>query len=321
MDVARVRRRVKRSLRDHLRQQLPAATREMFGCYVGGALMVHEDAVPVERLLYRTMEEAFADALREREREERKHLLNLRQILEAEQIRSVYQPVVDVLERRIIGFEALSRVTDGTYSSPETLFKIAQENNSLWNLERLCRRKALDGLPAIAPHQLLFLNIEPDSIHDPELMDPGFLALLGEAGLTPRQIVLEMTEHSAIQDFAAVRRTLGAFRNMGFRLAMDDVGSGYSGLQAITEIAPDFIKIDMTLVRDLHNHPIKRELISTIRKFTDATGISLVAEGVESPEELESLIDAGVRCAQGYLFAKPSESPSGPDWRLIPGMR
>jgi EAL domain-containing protein (putative c-di-GMP-specific phosphodiesterase class I) len=99
---------------------------------------------------------------------------------------------------------------------------------------------------------------------------------------------------------------------------MDDVGSGYAGLQAIAEISPDYIKMDMSLVRDIHRHNIKRELVTTIRRFSDSTGITLVAEGVETAEELNSLVEAGVRCAQGYLFCKPSRIPVEPDWDSIP---
>jgi EAL domain-containing protein (putative c-di-GMP-specific phosphodiesterase class I) len=126
--------------------------------------------------------------------------------------------------------------------------------------------------------------------------------------------VFEVTEHAAVRDFASLRRVLEEIRAVGFRLAMDDVGSGYAGLQTIAEIRPDFLKIDMSLVRDLHLDPIKRELISTILRFSESTGIAIVAEGVESEAELVSLADTGVRCAQGFLFAEPDSPPRAPDW-------
>jgi EAL domain-containing protein (putative c-di-GMP-specific phosphodiesterase class I) len=263
------------------------------------------------------MEESFADALREREREGRRHSVQLARVLHLGLVRSVYQPVVDVVDRRVIGFEALTRVGSGRFENIETLFKAAEANDALWSLERLCRRKALESLPRLGDDQLLFLNIEPDSVHDPQLAGPQFLEGLAEAGLSPGQLVLELTEHSAVKDFVAFRRTLDRFRALGFRLAMDDVGSGYAGLQAIAEIAPDFIKADMQLVRGLHESPIKRELIDTIRRFSDSTGITLVAEGVESPEELAALVSVGVRCAQGFLFARPGAPPSIPDWGAL----
>ena len=313
-DLARVRMRLRRGLKVHLARRLAKEVVESFGWYVGAVLMRNDPGVRIERIVHRALEESFADALREKEREGRRNAVQLARILHLGLVKSVYQPIVDLPGRRVIGFEALTRVGSGRFETVELLFKAAEANDVLWSLERLCRRKALEGLPLIGPDQMLFLNVEPDSIHDPQLSGGEFLDLLAAAGLTPRQVVLELTEHSEVRDFVAFRRTLERFRSLGFRLAMDDVGSGYSGLQAIAEIAPDFIKADMHLVRGVHVSPIKRELIDTIRRFTDSTGITLVAEGVELPEELEALERVGVRCAQGYLFARPGDPPGIPDW-------
>jgi EAL domain-containing protein (putative c-di-GMP-specific phosphodiesterase class I) len=313
-DLARVRARLRRGLKVHLARHLSHEVGESFGWYVGAALIGDSSEVPFERIVHRALEESFADALREKEREGRRHAVQLARVLHLGLVRSVYQPVVDIVDQRVIGFEALTRVGSGRFENIEMLFKAAEANDALWSLERLCRRKALEGLPQLGGDQLLFLNIEPDSIHDPQLAGPQFLEGLADAGLSPRQVVLELTEHSAVKDFVAFRCTLERFRALGFRLAMDDVGSGYAGLQAIAEIAPDFIKADMQLVRGIHESSIKRELIDTIRRFSDSTGITLVAEGVESPEELAALVAVGVRCAQGYLFARPGSPPSFPDW-------
>ena len=316
-DLARVRMRLRRGLKVHLARFLPKEVSESFGWYVGAVLMKNDPAVRVERIVHRALEESFADALREKEREGRRNAVQLARILHLGLVKSVYQPIVDIESKRVMGFEALTRVGSGRFETIEMLFKAAEANDVLWSLERLCRRKALEGLPPLRRDQLLFLNVEPDSIHDPQLGGGEFLALLRKAGLTPRQVVLELTEHSAVRDFVAFRRTLERFRSQGFRLAMDDVGSGYSGLQAIAEIAPDFIKADMHLVRGVHESAIKRELIDTIRRFTDSTGITLVAEGVECAEELEALVRVGVRCAQGYLFARPGAPPLDPDWAEV----
>ena len=316
-DLARVRSRLKRSLREHLASHVSKELGEEFGCYVGAARMRPDPAIRLERIVFRTLEEAFADALRDREVDVRRHALQLHRVLELGLVHAVYQPVVDVVDLRVVGYEALTRVAPGRFQNTDLLFKAATENDSLWSLERLCRRKALEGLPELSADELLFLNVQPDAIYDPELRDMAFLERLTQVGLHPRQIVLEMTEHSAVRDFPSFRRTLHHFRSNGFRLAMDDVGSGYSGLQAIAELAPDFIKADMGLVRDIHRNPIKRELIATIRRFSDSTGITLIAEGVETQEELKSLRELGVRCAQGFLFARPGAPPHVPDWDVL----
>ncbi len=320
-DLAKVRVRLRRGLRVQLARCLPPDILEAFGCYVGATTLRHDASVRVDRIVHRGLEEAFADALREKEREGRRHAVHLHRILDRGLVRTVYQPVVDVVARRVIGLEALTRVRTGRFETVEMLFKAAEDNDALWSLERLCRRRALEGLPPLERDQMLFLNIEPESIEDPELTAPAFLRTLRDSGLEPGQVVLELTEHSVVRDFASFRRSLARFRALGFRLAMDDVGSGYSGLQAITELGPEFIKADMALVRGIHESPIKRELIATIRRFSDSTGITLVAEGVELPVELEALMAVGVRCAQGYLFARPDAPPTQPDWDRVPKRR
>ena len=317
--LARVCARIKRGLKAHLARGLPHEVGESFGSYVGAALVNTEHGIPFERIVHRALEESFADSLREKDREGHRRSVQLARVIQLGLVRSVYQPVVDIVDRRVIGFEALTRVGSGRFENVETLFKAAEAADALWSLERLCRRKALEGVPVLESDQLLFLNIEPDSAHDPHLTGPQFLDGLEAAGLSPRQVVLELTEHSAVRDFVAFRRTLEQFRALGFRLAMDDVGSGYAGLKAIAEIAPDFIKADMHLVRGLHASPIKRELIDTMQRFSEGTGITLVAEGVESSDELAALVDVGVRCAQGFLFARPDAPAPFPDWASVPG--
>ena len=175
----------------------------------------------------------------------------------------------------------------------------------MWKLDRLCRERAIRGAQGLKEDELLFLNLEPDSIHDPALRSEATFALLRDMGLKPAQVVLEMTEHSAVRDFTALRQLLNYLQFHGFRLAVDDVGSGYSGLKSIAEIKPDFIKIDMALIRDIHQHPIKQDLTGTIARFSTSSGITLIAEGVETVEELRCLQALGVRYAQGFLFARP----------------
>jgi EAL domain-containing protein (putative c-di-GMP-specific phosphodiesterase class I) len=313
-DIAPLRHRLTRRLKARLRRSLSLAAQARYGVYVGGARMFHDPDVDPRRIIYRCLEEGLADALGRRKREARRHAAQLQRVLHDGQLRTVYQPLVDTIDRRVIGFEALTRLPFAQFANPELLFKVAQEHRALWAVERLCRRRALEQLPALERSQLLFLNTEPDSFHDPELRRQGFLQQLARRNLEPGQVVLEITEHAAVKDFAAMRRALEQVRAVGYRLAMDDVGSGYAGLQAIAEIRPDYLKVDMSLVRNLHRDPIKRELIETIRRFGDSTGITLVAEGVESPEEAASLAAAGVRCAQGYLYARPDSPPSPPDW-------
>lgn len=317
IDLTRVRQRLDTGLSDYLSQSMPHSAVERFGVYVGGSLLHYDPQANCERSIYRSVDSAFADALNQKQAEVRRHSLQLMRILQTGDVSTVYQPVVDLQDRRVLGYEALTRVDPRHFHTPDLLFKAAHENRALWRLERLTRRNALENLPRLRDGQLLFLNIEPDSILDPELCGADFRQDLRRVGLCPARVVLEVTEHVAVTDFAAAREALRRFRSVGFRLAMDDVGSGYAGLRAIAELSPDFLKADMALVRDMHRHAIKRELITTIRRFTERTCSTLVAEGVERPEELQALAAAGVRCAQGYLLARPAAVPQEPDWNTV----
>lgn len=304
-DIDKVRRRVAARLESFVRDHLPPEVQETFGLYVGCTLLTQNGAVRFERLVYSALEQAFTDSLQQRKKEQHDAALKLKMILKSEAVHPVYQPVVDLLEKRVLGFEALTRVSTDAFAGPDQLFQAAYDNDSVWKLERLCRERAIRSARGLHDEHLLFLNMEPDSIHDPVLRSEATFALLRDANLKPSQVVLEMTEHSAVRDFTSLRQLLSYLQFHGFRLAVDDVGSGYSGLKSIAEIKPDFIKIDMALIRDIHLHPIKQDLTGTIARFSTSSGITLIAEGVETPEELRCLQSIGVRYAQGYLFARP----------------
>jgi EAL domain-containing protein (putative c-di-GMP-specific phosphodiesterase class I) len=316
-DIDKVRRRIAVRLNRFVRDRLPQDVIERFGFYIGCAVLAQDPAVRFERLVYSALEEAFTDSLQQRKRQQRRESLRLKEVLRARAVVPVYQPVVDLADRRVLGYEALTRVADDAFDGPDHLFKVAHANDSVWKLERLCRETQLRGARGLAAGQLLFLNVEPDSIHDPALRSESTFQVLREAGLKPSQIVLEMTEHSAVADPGTFRQLLNHLQFQGFRLAVDDVGSGYSGLKSIAELKPDFIKIDMALIRDIHQDAIKQDLTATIARFSVSSGITLIAEGVETVEELACLRAIGVRYAQGYLFARPGPAFPAPDLGLL----
>jgi len=316
-DLCRVRDRLDGKLKRFLARRLPPEIVGRFTCFVGASLVRNDSSMRAERLVYRALDEAQADSLAERQRAGQRHLVALQDVLASRQIRAVYQPVIDIFNRRVVGWEALSRPAGGPFDNIEQVFKAAYESQSLWPLERLCRERAMEGLPGLNDSELLFLNVEPDSIYDPQFRSERTLKLLRQASLTPERVVLEMTEHSAVKDFTAFRQTLTYFRSLGFRLAIDDMGSGYSGLVSVAEIQPEFVKIDMSLIRELHSRPLKRELVDTINRFSRKAGIHVIAEGIETVEELDALREIGVSMAQGYLFARPAAPPPAPDMSHI----
>jgi EAL domain-containing protein (putative c-di-GMP-specific phosphodiesterase class I) len=316
-DLERVRLRLERGVMSHLAQCLPRAAIEHFGVYVGAPVLRHDPLAERGRDVLLGLEAAVAGAVRDSRAERARLGTQLGELLRTGELGTVYQPILDLQQRRVVGYEALSRLSALPFRSPVPMFRAAQASGVLWELERLCRQRALELHPPLLGDQILFLNIEPDAVHDPSLTGQAFRDRVRQAGLEPEQLVLEVTEHVAVRDFPAFRGAIARARAAGYRVAMDDVGSGYAGLRAIAELQPDFLKVDMSLVRDLHAQPIKRELIATIRRFSERAGIRVVAEGVEIAAELESLAETGVRWAQGFLFAHPTERPSAPDWSTL----
>jgi EAL domain-containing protein (putative c-di-GMP-specific phosphodiesterase class I) len=318
-DLRRIRDRLHGRLSRFLARRIPPDVAGRFPCFIGCAIVENDESVRTERLVYRALDEAHADSLRERDRHAFMAASNLRQVIDGGLVSSVYQPVVDLRAGRIIGYEALSRVVGGHFENVDAMFRAAERSDALWKLERLCRERALAGVSDMPRDLLLFMNVEPESIYDPQFRSERTLKLLERAHITPDRVVLEVTEHSAVHDFTAFRQTLGYFRSMGFRLAIDDMGSAYAGLQAVAEIQPEFLKVDMSLVRDLNLNILKRELIATMQRFSGSVGIQLIAEGIEKPEELNTLRDIGVCIGQGYLFARPAAPMPRADLSLIGG--
>ncbi len=318
-DLRRMRDRLDSQLTRFLSRRLPYEVSGRFPCFIGSALVRDEPTVRTERLVYRALDEAYADSIQERQRRDSRSARDLEYVISERLVHTVYQPVIDLEKGRILGYEALSRVIGENFPSVDAVFRAAQASNCLWKLERLCRERALEGVKNLPPNSLLFMNVEPESIFDPHFRSDNTMRLLERAGLTPERVVLEVTEHSEVNDFTAFRQTLSYFRSRGFRLAIDDMGSAYAGLQSVAEIQPEFLKVDISLVRNLDTQPLKRELIATMARFSRSVGIQLIAEGIERPEELAALLEIGVPFGQGYLFARPGAPLPAPDLSLILG--
>lgn len=163
----------------------------------------------------------------------------------------------------------------------------------------MCHALALDCASKLPEGCTLFLNIEPGSVFDPELDK------LSTVGLSPRRVVLEITERAAVKDYGLFRQALDLARGIGLRLAVDDVGAGYSGLRLLSETQPDFIKLDMNFTRNIQDKAVNRALVGAIAQLAETLDVVLIVEGVETREELEILRAVGIRYAQGYLFSYP----------------
>ncbi|WP_233490912.1 GGDEF domain-containing protein [Pseudodesulfovibrio indicus] len=217
-----------------------------------------------------------------------------------------YQPILDFRTDTILGWEALARGPEGsTFRSPVMLFQTAEELGRLFALEKLCREAAISNVGELKDGQKLFLNIHPKTMADPDFSPGQTLELMEKYNLTPDNIVFEITEQHSVQDFDLFYRTLAHYRSQGFQIAVDDAGAGYAGLTLIAELQPDYIKLDKSLIDDIHKDPVKRALVETTATFADKIGSRIIGEGIESRDQAVCLKDIGVHCGQGYFLAHP----------------
>ncbi len=239
----------------------------------------------------------------------------LDEIITGQHLKTVFQPIVSLRDGSVIGHEALSRITcESDIANPEQLFQIAGESSRLWDLELLCRTIALHT----AYHKMqppydkkLFLNVNPNIMHDTKFKQGFTKEYLEQYGITPESIIFEITERNSVADMVGFKGTIAHYKDQNYKIAVDDAGAGYSGLNLISDINPHFIKLDMQLIRNIDSDNMKSALVRSMVELSHISNISLIAEGVETKEELITLINLGVQYAQGYFFQKPSDQPAG----------
>lgn len=228
----------------------------------------------------------------------------LKEIIKRELVEMVFQPIFYLETRQLIGYEVLTRGPQKSpLKNPEKLFQCALNYGMLFDLEMVCRRKALAKTGDLTAEKLLFFNNSPYFIESERFEE--VLALYAK----PEQIVLEITERAEIKDFPRFCQILSSLKAKGFRIAIDDVGSGYSSLDAIAELEPNFVKVDIGLVRDINVNPKKQNLIRAIRLLCEQDQIISIAEGIETEDELNTLINLKIEAGQGYFLGRPAPKP------------
>ncbi|MFD0958347.1 EAL domain-containing protein [Paenibacillus chungangensis] len=219
---------------------------------------------------------------------------------------SVYQPIVSLSGGLIFGYEALTRLKDSKwFDGPLPLFQFADTEGQLYALERIARERAISGCFGLAHKQKLFINVNAHIMESPEFLPGQTKSLLEEQQLDPKHVVFEITERSAITDFNAFKRAMDHYRNQGYQIAIDDVGAGYSSLQSIVELRPDYLKVDRSIIHNVNADEMKRHVLYTLQDIASKMGVSIIAEGIEQEAELELLREVGVAYAQGYLLGRP----------------
>lgn len=231
----------------------------------------------------------------------------INRIIEEKDIQTYYQPIVKLDRGDIIGYEALSRGPDSSVlRSPIDLLAAAEKNDMVWELELLFRSLAIERAYGLADNQFLFLNVDPNIIRDPKFEKGLTREYLDKFGISPDKIIFEITERTAIEDYDTFREILNIYIDQGYKIAIDDAGAGYSGMNTIVETKPHFVKIDMNIVRDIHEDTFKQAIVKSFVQLGNNTNIKIIAEGIETKEELRTLLRLGVYAGQGYYFQRPA---------------
>ncbi len=235
----------------------------------------------------------------------------LNTIIDEKKIKTVFQPIVSLRDGSIFGYEALSRITDTSFHiNIEDLFFFSENYNRIWDLELLCRTTALETAFLKAnpfSDKKLFLNVNPNVMHDSKFKQGFTKDYLEQYNITPEQIIFEITEKKAIKDMSGFLSTVNHYKEQNYKIAIDDAGAGYSGLNLISDIKPHYIKIDMKLIHDIQLDSLKYALVKSMIELSNVSSIYLIAEGIETADELKTLINMGVQYGQGYYLQRPDE--------------
>lgn len=231
------------------------------------------------------------------------------EIIQEKLIRPVYQPIVSLQTGKIFAYEALSRIKKEKCNiNIGELFQAAEDMDEVWELETLCRKQSLKGATDKPKGVKLFLNVDPNSIRDEKFKSGTTTKYLKQYGLDPSDIVFEITERSAIAETMIFQETLQHYRREKFEVAIDDFGEGYSGINRVCAIRPEYIKLDIELIRDVDKDSIKQAIVENMVTLCRGIGIAVIAEGIETKEELKELIRLQVAFGQGYYLQRPQDS-------------
>jgi EAL domain-containing protein (putative c-di-GMP-specific phosphodiesterase class I) len=210
------------------------------------------------------------------------------------------QPIVRSADGSVFGYEALMRTTEPSLPGPTEILDAADRLQQRERLGRVVRALSVQSLLGVRDDFTLFVNLHPEDLLDPDLAPPD-----SDFARSAGRLVLEITERASLDNVSNVSARVKALRELGFRIAIDDLGAGYAGLTAFALLEPDIVKLDMALVRGIDKKPVQQKLVASMTALCKDMGMLVVGEGIETPQERDTLIALGCDLLQGFLFARP----------------
>ena len=283
-------------------------TKEYAKPSVGYALVINNPMINNMRLIMQLINSSKRMGHFNAEKSAYRSRYLLQKIILEKDITSVFQPIVNLETLDVLGYEALSRgPQDSMFNNPFLMFLLAAEYGLSFEVDSICRSKAFESARNLDSDKKIFVNTLAMTIHDPEFRGAYLERLFEDMKIKPENVVFEINEKVAIANYELFRSSMQDYSDIGIVHASDDVGTGYSDLERIMELKPGFMKVDISLVRDIHNSKIKQEIIKAMVALAKGLQSEVVAEGVETVEEYEMLKSLDVTYGQGYLFGKPEE--------------
>lgn len=292
-----------------LRAAFGGTSVDLISVYVSSLTGEDNPLVRPARHLIRSLAEAAKIVSRRQTREKHDLCASLKGVIGRKELKAAFQPICHLPDGAAVGYEALIRGPQGSsLEQPNVLFAVAHDNEMDVELETLCLETIFARIPRMVGARRLFVNASAKLLRHPVFLDKRNLAAISR---THGDVVLEISEKEMVRDYSSFRDTLTVVRRSNFKIAIDDAGSGYSGLEAILYLRPDYIKVADSLVRNLETDPIKREIISSLASIGRQIQATLVAEGIERRQERDALVNLGISFGQGFLLGRPSFQVSG----------
>lgn len=235
----------------------------------------------------------------------------LQRIITCKNLAALFQPIVQLNEQRILGYEGLIRgPSDSSLHSPTMLFDAAVRCNRLTELDYLCRETCLHHFGQLNLPGKVFINVNPEALLGNQYAWSKTLQILEHINLSPDRVVIELTEQQPFQNYDILREGIVHYQELGFQIAIDDLGAGYAGLRVWSELRPDYVKIDRHFIEGIHEDAVKQEFVHSILDIARGLNCRVIAEGIETHAEYQTVRRLGINLGQGYFFARPQPIPT-----------